>query len=104
MKILIIGKDKCSTNGKSQGHEVDTCNIVSSIKDVFRVLENKENDALVLIVDNKTSTFYSLLARLNKFSQPVQLLLLNPSNRYYLVAENDRQIAVSYHLPQKSGS
>lgn len=103
MKIVIIGKEKCGTNGASQEQMVDTCTIVSSIREVLDVLKSKDNDVLVLVVDNKTSTFYSLLARLNKIEKPVQLLLLNPSNRYYLVAENDRQISVSYHLPQKSG-
>ncbi len=101
MKILIIGKDISTCAEESQEQETETCTIVSSENEVLKELQNKTRDALVLIIDNKKSVFYSLLARLNEVEQPVQLLLLNPTNRYYLVADNDQGIAVNYHLPVK---
>ncbi|MFP4064401.1 MAG: hypothetical protein ACLFN2_08090 [Bacteroidales bacterium] len=101
MKIIIIGhkgnEEIRSLNEAGEG----SFTIVSTVRAAIRTLHETREDAMAMIIDDNPEAFYSMFRQLKQFEHSVQLLLLDSSRRYYMVADNGMENAIVYHIPVK---
>jgi hypothetical protein len=100
MKILVSGKRNLDPLSESMS---DSFTIVTTIDDALEALCKLQADGLVIIFDNEPGAFYLLFARVKELSLPVQVILLYPDKRYFMMGDNEMNNAVIYHVPVKSG-
>lgn len=101
MKIIIIGhkgnEEIRSLNEAREG----SFTIVSTIRAAISTLHETREGAMAMIIDDNPEAFYSMFRQLKQFDHSVQLLLLDSSRRYYMVADNGMENAIVYHIPVK---
>jgi hypothetical protein len=100
MKIIVSGKRNLDPARESLS---DSFSIVTAIDDAIEALLKLQDDRLVIIFDNEPAAFYIVLDRIKEFSLPVQVILLYPDKRYFMMGDNELNNSVIYHVPFKTG-
>ena len=95
MKILLIGKHGIGVEMEDEVMD-DSFNISNDIDGAINVLKKLETISLLIIFGTEPNVFYAMLKRLNnEFSQPCQLMLVNPDELYFMVSESEKNVI--YH-------
>ena len=101
MNILVIGDDNFRGLPEVERMKEDACVVVRGVEEALEAIHDSPEQSLVLVVDEQTKTFYTLLTRLQAATSKVKLLFLNPNSHYYMVGDTNRNVTINYYMPSR---